>query len=285
VKRKAGLNARPFCYVCKPDDYFPPFCTVLVLPASILNEFGTFALGKADPDVYTSYAVHSQENSEAPKMKKIFLLLLIIATATMYGFPSCGTAQINVASLVDCTSGDVNFTGWSFAALLYTGTATIQIQVPAAGQYGIDPEIVTLRFSNPTLANSNFSLGFTATLTSAFQFNSIAQDILAGNVPNNATATGVYNGGSLTTDGSSFASLFNQGTMPMTSSVAVSLTGSGANPAPPPPCGPPGLCGGGPIQKIDMNLYQALPAAVPEPVTVGLVGLGLVAFAIVRRRR
>jgi hypothetical protein len=216
-------------------------------------------------------------------MKRVFSVLVVLAAsaAAVYGYPSCGATQINVGSLIDCSSGDVNFTNWSFSAPGYAGTATIQIQVPPAGQYGTLPEIVTLRFSNPTLANSSFSLDFSATLTSNYEFNGVVQDLLAGNVPNGATATGNYNGGILTTDGSSFGSLFNQGSMPLTPTVNVSMTGSGSNPAPPPPCGPPGLCGGGPIQKVDINLYQA---AVPEPLTVGLVGFGLVGLAAFRRR-
>ena len=147
------------------------------------------------------------------------------------------------------------------------------------------PPIRRLSLLGSTFANTAFSLDFTATLASTFEFNGVVQDMLAGNIPNGATATGIYDGGSLTTDGSSFGSLFDQGSMPMTTVINVSMTGSGANPAPPPPCGPPGLCGGGPIQKIDINLYQAAASPVPEPVTFALVGFGLSALAVVRRRR
>ncbi len=218
-------------------------------------------------------------------MKKLGMLALLAIAATAYGYPSCGTSQINVGSLANCTSDAVNFTNWSFSAAGYTGTATIQIEVPAAGQYGTDPEIVTLRFSKPQLGPINFSLGYDVTLTNGFQVHGVVQEILAGNVPNNATSTGSYNAMSLMTSGSSFATVFNQGMLAPTNSVNVGLLGMGSLPAPPPPCGPPGLCGGGPIQKIEMNFYQSAPSSVPEPVTAALVGLGLVGLAIVRRRR
>ena len=72
--------------------------------------------------------------------------ILVVGAAGMYGMPACGDTQISAGSLVNCTAGDVQFTNWSFSAPRYLGVATIQIQVPAAGQYATDPEIVTLRF-------------------------------------------------------------------------------------------------------------------------------------------
>jgi hypothetical protein len=215
-------------------------------------------------------------------VKKCLFLLALLFAASAFGLPTCGTGQVNVASLANCSLGDVNFTNWSFSAPGYTGNATVQILVPMPGNYGVDPEVITLRFSDPLLGNENFSLSYTATLTSAYMFNDFAQQLFAGKVPNDATATGVYNGETLITDGLASGDLFAQGNSPLASTVNVALTGTGAHPAPPPPCNPPGLCGGGPVQKVEMNLYQT---AVPEPVTMGLVGSGLLVFALTRKRR
>ena len=65
--------------------------------------------------------------------------------------------------------------------------------------------------------------------------------MLAGNRPNNSTVTGVYNGVSLITDGNA-NQYFNEGMLLPATVLNIALSGTGANPAPPPPCGPPGLC-------------------------------------------
>jgi len=212
-------------------------------------------------------------------MKCLFLLALVFA-ASVFAVPTCGTGQVNVVSLADCSLGDVNFTNWSFSTGGYTGKATVQILVPT--NYDVDPEVVTLRFSDPLLGNMTFSLSYTATLTNPYMFNDFAQQLFAGKVPNDSTANGMYNSMSLATDGLVSGDLFAEGASPLASSVNVSLAVTGAHPAPPPPCNPPGLCGGGPVQKVEMNLYQS---AVPEPVTMGLVGSGLLVFTLTRKRR
>jgi hypothetical protein len=203
--------------------------------------------------------------------------------ALAFGTP-CVTGQISVGSLANCSAGDVNFTNWSFSAPGYTGNATVQIEVPAPGDYGVDQEKITLKFLDPPLASTNFSLSYTATLTNGYEFDQVLQQFNSGFVPNNATATGVYNGVTVSTDGLSFADNFGQTVIPFAGSVNVVLTGHGANHAPPPPCGGtnPGLCGGGPLQSVEMDLSQA---AVPEPVTMGLVGSGLLVFALTRKRQ
>jgi hypothetical protein len=222
-------------------------------------------------------------------MRKISILLCLLAgvafATTSFAYPSCGTGQVNTGSLANCTLGVEDFSNWTFTAPGYTGTATVQLD--QAVDPSMDPFVVTLRFSAPI--TGGFTLSFSATTNSpSFENATIVQQILAGNRPNNSSVTGTYNTLSLLTDGNA-NQYTSQGAILPATVLNVALSGMGASPAPPPPCGPPGLCGGGPLQKVDINIYltgmQGGPGGVPEPVTMALTGLGLVGLAALRRKR
>ncbi len=206
-------------------------------------------------------------------MKKVLCLVLFAVSAVAY--PTCGNGQIDVASLTNCSVGYVNFSNWSFDAPGYNGHATVQIA--GAADYAVDPELITLRISDPLFAQAGFTFSFVATLTNGYEFDRVVQELSGGADRHGASAAGEYSSLILTTGGSS--ALSAQGELPLSEDVHVQVIGEIFQP---PNCNK-GKCDGGPVEKVDIQLFQTVP--IPEPMSLGLVGMGLFAIAVVRKRR
>jgi hypothetical protein len=220
-------------------------------------------------------------------MKHILVLatFLTVGATVAYAVPACvnGDFLSNYIALgpTGCEIGDKIFANFAYTSN-GTDPASTSVNVGIDDNTSLDQFGVQLG-TDTTVWNSSFTLGYTvtivqadcATLYGAGDTCSMtgAQGAFQGALAPNAAALSMSltPGGTISLNDLTTGANVSQISLANLTSLTVAMTGTATNSSP--------------IDSYGLDVYQTATASTPEPATLCLLGGGLLALGLVRRKR